>query len=167
MLSSEYKKVLQETHSQDESWGSSAGNYANEIKVLADEFMLSSLLDYGCGKGVLKELIGDCIDVKEYDPGLDIDEREPCDIVACIDVLEHVEPDMLDNVLADIKANAKEFVYFIIGTAPAQKILSDGRNAHLIIEDANWWVDKLNEYFDYINLKVLSPKFTRIVVNVK
>jgi hypothetical protein len=32
---------------------------------------------------------------------------------------------------------------FVIATPPAEKILPDGRNAHLIQEPITWWMPKL------------------------
>ena len=36
--------------------------------------------------------------------------------------------------------------YHLIACHPAKKKLSDGRNAHLIIEEPTWWKNKLSEY---------------------
>ena len=35
---------------------------------------------------------------------------------------------------------------------PAGKVLSDGRNAHLIQEPTSWWLEKFIKYFDIIRL---------------
>jgi S-adenosylmethionine:diacylglycerol 3-amino-3-carboxypropyl transferase len=64
---------------------------------------------------------------------------EPHDIVVCTDVLEHIEPDCLDDVLADIRRCTKKAALLVVATRPAMKTLSDGRNAHLIQEDFKWW----------------------------
>ena len=36
---------------------------------------------------------------------------------------------------------------------PAGKVLSDGRNAHLIQQPSSWWLEKLVKYFDVIELR--------------
>jgi hypothetical protein len=36
---------------------------------------------------------------------------------------------------------------------PAAKILSDGRNAHLIQEPSSWWLPKLTKYFEILHLQ--------------
>jgi 2-polyprenyl-3-methyl-5-hydroxy-6-metoxy-1,4-benzoquinol methylase len=64
---------------------------------------------------------------------------EPHDIVACTDVLEHIEPDCLDDVLKDIRRCTKKVAFLLIATRPAIKVLADGRNAHLIQQPYTWW----------------------------
>jgi len=52
--------------------------------------------------------------------------------------LEHVEPDRLGNVLDHIRRLSGKGCYIVIATRPAAAILPDGRNAHLIVKDADW-----------------------------
>ncbi len=75
---------------------------------------------------------------------------EPRELVACIDVLEHIEPECLDDVLDDLRRCVLKYGIFTIHTKPAQKILPDGRNAHLIQEQPDWWKEKLNKRFTII-----------------
>ena len=67
------------------------------------------------------------------------------------DVLEHVEPDKLMFVLDDIRNCAKQVVLFAIATRPSTKTFPDGRNTHLIIENAQWWKEKLEIFFSIGN----------------
>lgn len=88
--------------------------------------------------------------VDEYDPGIpDIAmlPQNAADMLCCIDVLEHVEPDCIDDVLADIARLTGRFAFLTIHTGPAGKFLSDGRNAHLIQRPIDWWEAKLNPHF--------------------
>ena len=71
----------------------------------------------------------------------------PSDLVACIDVLEHIEPDCLDAVLDDLARVTARVGVFTIATGPAAKTLPDGRNAHLIQEAPEWWMPKLFRRF--------------------
>lgn len=111
------------------------------------------LLDYGCGKGLLAKSLGPHLDhrvrVHQYDPAIPecADTPEPCEVVACTDVLEHIEPDLLDNVLDDLRRVTKGVGVFVIATGPARKILPDGRNAHLIQEGPGWWLPHLWKRF--------------------
>ena len=75
---------------------------------------------------------------------------EPTEFVACIDVLEHIEPELLDNVLNDLQRVVMKFGLFTIHTGPAAKTLPDGRNAHLIQEPLSWWEDKIKLRFKII-----------------
>jgi 2-polyprenyl-3-methyl-5-hydroxy-6-metoxy-1,4-benzoquinol methylase len=73
---------------------------------------------------------------------------EPAEMVACVDVLEHIEPDKLENVLDDLRRCVKRVGFFSVSTVAAEKILSDGRNAHLIIEPPSWWLPKIQSRWD-------------------
>lgn len=64
-------------------------------------------------------------------------------MVVCIDVLEHIEPDCLEAVLDDLKRVTASFGIFTVATGPAKKVLADGRNAHLIQQDPEWWMMKI------------------------
>ena len=66
-------------------------------------------------------------------------------MIFCNDVLEHVEPKFITHVLQDINNLTKEYVWLRIDTLPARKKLSDGRNAHLIIENKQWWLNLIQE----------------------
>jgi hypothetical protein len=88
--------------------------------------------------------------VFSYDPAVEgIDEEpDPADLVVCTDVLEHIEPDCLDDVLADISRCTLKVAMLTVCTVPAAKHLPDGRNAHLIVENSRWWMRKLFHHFD-------------------
>jgi hypothetical protein len=42
--------------------------------------------------------------------------------------------------------------FLIIACYPAKKILEDGRNAHLIVENCAWWMDKIQRQFDQCHI---------------
>ena len=62
-------------------------------------------------------------------------------------MLEHIEPDCLDDVLLHLRTKVKKRLFFAISLRPAGKTLADGRNAHLIVESAEWWLERLAPYF--------------------
>jgi hypothetical protein len=68
-------------------------------------------------------------------------------MVACIDVLEHIEPDCLDDVLDHLKHLTGKIGFFTVSCIPAKKTLPDGRNAHLIQESPEWWLPKITDRF--------------------
>jgi hypothetical protein len=71
-------------------------------------------------------------------------------MVICTDVLEHVEPSYLDEVLRNIADKTNKLAYFVICCRPAGQNLPDGRNAHLIVQPHEWWEKKLLEYFNTV-----------------
>jgi hypothetical protein len=148
LISEEYRNLNERLHQDNISYGMSGMNYANEVYAMCDRFNTEDVLDYGCGKDTLARNLP--FNINRYDPAIKrfSEPPKPADFVVCTDVLEHIEPHCLDDVLADIRRVMKKFGYLVIHTGPAKKTLQDGRNAHLIIEDYSWWYDKLSEYFE-------------------
>jgi len=122
------------------------------VNSIIDRMKVSHLLDYGCGKLSLgKNLKADHpIKYQAYDPGVEQFSAPPvpAEMVVCIDVLEHIEPDCLDAVLDDLSRLTEGILFATVATGPARKTLSDGRNAHLIQEPMSWWMPKFFDRFD-------------------
>jgi hypothetical protein len=93
-----------------------------------------------------------------YDPGVPRFSKDPvpAQMVACIDVLEHIEPEYLDTVLDHLRSLAEGVVFLSIDTGPAQKVLSDGRNAHLIQQPMSWWLPKIFERWEVQTVQLAS-----------
>lgn len=155
LISDNYRSQLAEKHNTCENFGISGQRWAHDVMELANGLgapgKVVTVLDYGCGRGTLREAIwarGTApFYLYEYDPAIEgKDHRpEPVDLVICTDVLEHIEPECLYAVLDDIRSLAKQLVFVTISTKPASKHLPDGRNAHLIVEPGNWWLPKIIE----------------------
>jgi 2-polyprenyl-3-methyl-5-hydroxy-6-metoxy-1,4-benzoquinol methylase len=134
------------------------------VAEVAKRIGAETVLDYGSGKGSLKRALG--LPVAEYDPAVPEHAAEPvaADLVVCSDVLEHIEPECLDEVLDHLKQLAKKVGFFVIATRPAKKHLDDGRNAHLIVEDREWWMRKLEQRW---RVEVCSDDGRELIVTVK
>jgi hypothetical protein len=145
LISVPYLETQRELHAAPRGYGGKGDKWADAVVAVATERECFSILDYGCGQGTLmRELRGRDLAnrrLAEYDPAIPGKDGLPsfADLVVCTDVLEHIEPDRLSSVLAHLKSLARRAVFVVIATRPASKTLSDGRNAHLIIEDAAWW----------------------------
>ena len=121
------------------------------------------VLDYGCGRRTLEKQLGFAI--RNYDPcipGLD-EPAPPADVVVCTDVLEHIEPELLDNVLDDLQRVTIGVGVFTVHTGAAGKVLLDGRNAHLIQQPPSWWLPKFMERFE-LNTFCRTPGGFYVVV---
>jgi len=120
--------------------------------MIIDRMGVSHLLDYGCGQLSLGKHLkaNHPLKYQAYDPGVEKYSTPPvpAEMVACIDVLEHIEPDCLEAVLDDLKRLTEGILFATVATGPARKTLSDGRNAHLIQEPMSWWMPKFFERFD-------------------
>jgi 2-polyprenyl-3-methyl-5-hydroxy-6-metoxy-1,4-benzoquinol methylase len=149
MFSDTYIKQLKQLH-QDPSRKRGFGGKVKDLGQFYNFMNVwkpSTLLDYGCGKGVILD------DIKEkypsvsslgYDPAVDEYSSMPLDTFDCVfsnDVLEHIEPTYLNDVLKHINSLASRFIWLRIDTLPARKTLSDGRNAHLTIQDNTLWTN--------------------------
>lgn len=102
------------------------------------------MLDYGAGKQGLADALPE-LAITSYDPavaGIDMP-PVPHTVVACCDVLEHIEPEHIEDVLDHIASLTKQFVFLVIHSKPAKKNLPDGRNAHILQRPIEWWMPKL------------------------
>jgi hypothetical protein len=164
-------------HSMDPSYGCSAANYITMVRDLYNNSGFKTLLDYGCGKGTLSR--GLDFPIWEYDPAIEGKDQvaRPADLVVCIDVLEHIEFDYLDYVLKDLKRCTNKLCFATICSVPSSKVLSDGRNAHLIQQDIDWWRDVLSKFFiidyseelsvdEYNNENRMTSKVKRIIMRL-
>lgn len=117
---------------------------------LCQQLSTQDLLDYGCGKSTLANNLP--FSIQQYDPAVDKYKAlpSPADIVVCTDVLEHIEPELIDNVLAHIASVMKRAAYLVANTRPAVKTLADGRNAHILLRPPKWWCEKMYEHFEPI-----------------
>ena len=142
LISEAYREQNKQLH-ENPHYGVSGSRYAPIVRLLCDKERTYDVLDYGAGKCTLQSALG--FEIQNYDPcipGLD-EKPRPADIVACIDVLEHIEPDCIDDVLDDLFRLTKKRAFFVIANRPAKKTLPDGRNAHLIQEGPEWWLPRL------------------------
>lgn len=167
LISEQYRQEQQALHAKG-NYGTASIGFADLVTELIDKTGAESLLDYGCGRMCnLARHINPGHDVEyiAYDPGVPefSQEAEPADLVCCIDVLEHIEPELLDNVLQDLRRCVKGFGFFTVHTGPAVKHLSDGRNAHLIQEPPSWWLPKLMSLFELRQFKAMPNGFLVIV----
>lgn len=150
LISDHYRRLNAEMHEQKQEYGVSGRHWAEKVDKIARACEADTVLDYGCGQGTLRQaLLADALPpyrVLEYDPAIPGKMARPIrrvDFVVCGDVLEHVEPDCLYEVLDDIRDLARKAVFLVVATAPARKHLPDGRNAHLIVEPPSWWLRKI------------------------
>jgi len=157
LITEEYRQLNRQLHADREDYGTTAPRYAQQVADVASAIAARSILDYGCGKGLLRQGLSHLM-VAEYDPAIEGKETAPypADLVACIDVLEHIEPDCLDDVLDDLLRMTISATFVTIATTPAKKVLADGRNAHLIIEHPRWWLQKIFERWD-LNMYQITP----------
>lgn len=156
-ISAEYLNLQQELH-KNPGYGVASIQFAPLVAKILSTTSAKTLTDYGAGKLRLKETLDSMgpinFDYLPYDPAYpEYGEPSPADLVCCIDVLEHVEPDRLEAVLEELASITRKFGFFTVHMGPAGKTLSDGRNAHLIQKPTSWWLPRLCKYFNLLELK--------------
>ena len=172
LITEEYRRMQQELH-RNPGYGMASVHYAPLVANVMKTSGITELLDYGAGKGrlafALEEILDVPLTVHHYEPAIPEWSRppEPCRFVTCIDVLEHIEPDLIDNVLDDLKRVTAHTGLFTVHTAPAAKVLLDGRNAHLIQQPATWWLYRFLERFDLAQFNRVDNGFYVIVERLK
>lgn len=152
LISPKYREMQQILHDSPRGYGGRGDKWAETVLAVARAYEATSILDYGCGQGTLKRaLLGmagtSIFRIDEYDPAIPGKDEPPsfADLVNCTDVLEHIEPERLDKVLAHLRLLARKAVFAVISLKDSNKLLADGRNAHLIIRPSTWWRRRLEE----------------------
>jgi hypothetical protein len=172
VISDDYRRLQQALH-DNPAYGVSSVAFAPLVKALVERTGARTVMDYGAGKRRLRDELVDRfglpIDYLAYDPAFpEYGPPRPADLVCCIDVLEHIEPDFLDAVLDELAVITVRQGFFTVHTGPAKKALADGRNAHLIQQPSAWWLEKLKDRFSIDHLHeppggfyvVVSPRKT-------
>ena len=153
------KYLVQQTKlHEDPDYGVASLSFSPIIAKICNDNRIKSISDYGAGKkrlleGLKKEKI-DPFEYYPYDPVFnEYGPPKKADLVCCIDVLEHIEPEYVDNTIQKLSEITVKIGFFSIHLGPATKILNNGQNAHLIQKPTSWWLLKLCKYFDIMHLQ--------------
>jgi hypothetical protein len=114
------------------------------------------LLDFGCGKSPLVDLLSEraagktpALHVQRYDPAIPEFSSPPdrgFDLVINTDVLEHLDENEADLLISDV-AERTSAAYFKISTRVAWTFLPNGENAHATVKNSRWWLAKIKAAF--------------------
>lgn len=159
LISEQYVEQNKSLHGVG-NFGVSGYKWAPTVGWVIHHHQIQHVLDYGAGQQTLKNALTDRFPVRIdcYDPAIPELATPPsfAELLTCTDVLEHIEPASIDDVLDHIRSIATRYVFLVIPTGPAAKVLPDGRNAHLIQKPVQWWLPKLLARFDLISLNNTS-----------
>jgi len=156
-ISNDYLQLQTELH-KNPNYGVASLSFAPIVADLIRQLNIRTLADYGAGKkNLLVGLTKAGIELQAYypyDPVFpEYGQPREADLVCCIDVLEHIEPERLESVLEELARITTGVGFFSIHMGPAAKVLADGRNAHLIQEPSSWWLPRLVKYFEVLHLQ--------------
>jgi hypothetical protein len=162
LISDAYRKLNAELHKTNPHYGTSSARWASLVGTLSSRLGTRDILDYGCGKSLLKQTLD--WPIREYDPAIPGKDAapEPADLVVCTDVLEHIEPECVEYVLDDLQRLTQKVAFLNIATGQARKILPDGRNAHLIQQPLPFWLPLLCQRFTLVTVENGPSEFNVI-----
>jgi hypothetical protein len=161
LISENYRALNKGLHASNPGYGTSGSKRASDVERFAQKLNAQSILDYGCGKQTLGKALPH-LPIIAYDPAIPelANPPMPADLVVCTDVLEHIEPELLENVLDDLKRLTIKGIFIVVSTCAAKKFLADGRNAHLIQQPSGWWLPKLMVRWDINQFQVAENEFS-------
>ena len=126
-----------------------AVKFRDELRPIFEQAGVRSVLDYGGGgrpwdQALVDETttLADYLGVSTYrvfEPGRNIDDRQPADAVVCFDVLEHVFVGDLGYVVSDLLGLATKIAVINVACYKARAVLPNGENAHITVRAPMWW----------------------------
>lgn len=167
LLSDAYRDEQSRLHAAG-NYGTASLRWGQVVSSIVDKSGAATLLDYGCGSMRNLAKVLDCdVLYQGYDPAVPEFSADPdaAELLVSIDVLEHIEPECLESVLEHMRAKAKRLLFLTVHTGPAVKVLSDGRNAHLIQKPASWWLPQLMSRWSLLQFQA-GPSGFWVVMHV-
>jgi hypothetical protein len=163
----EYANLLRQLHEEEESFG--GGSQAYLVAQLIQLLGVESVFDYGAGKRRLQRRLqqefGLNIVYAAFDPAYpEYGQPKTADLVCCIEVLEHVEPEQIKQVLDDLQKITTQFGFFTVHTSNSGKFLADGRNAHILQRPISWWLAEFSSRFEIQWLNKTGPDSFAVLV---
>lgn len=140
LITPDYQSLNAELHARVPAYGAGGHKWADFVRALVADTGAKSVLDYGCGKATLAAALPG-LKVFSYDPAVAGRQALPASagVVVCTDVMEHVEPQCTDAVIAHLCGLATRAVFVAVACRPSRKLLADGRPAHLNVQPPAWW----------------------------
>lgn len=148
---------------------------AQKFLELAQPKELADVIDFGCGTGrggfalallggmrvTMVDFVNNCLDEDVRNMlttqahrmrfvKADLEQPLPPGVIAeygyCTDVMEHIPPDKVDDVLKNILLAARH-VFFSIATQPDSCGKLIGETLHLTVQPFSWWLEKFQTTF--------------------
>lgn len=185
LITDSYREQQEHLH-ETTNYGTASIQYAPLVSQIIDRLGVDHLLDYGSGKNcnLMRAMFapdsqcrpklehipeGRKFQYQAYDAGVPKYSGlpVPAQLVCCIDVLEHVEPDCLDDVLDHLQKLTEIAIFLTVHTGPAKKTLPDGRNAHINQQPMSYWLPKFWERFDIHTVQVTGEHQFHVICYAK
>jgi len=167
LYTQDYIELNRAMHRQNSRYGANGGKNAQLVKELIYDMGITSILDYGCGKGGLEKALNGLVPFQGYDPALTSGELVPAELVTCTDVMEHIEPDCVDAVLAHLFSLCTSMALFVISCEQGTRVLPNSQYAHCSVHSAAWWNDRLAPYGTVLGMPQVERGVKEAVFLVK
>lgn len=145
------RRLYTEKYRQSPDYGQSAKSHIETAKKFIQKRRWEKILDYGCGKAVLSQVIPGIVNYDFAIPEYCHLPEGVFDGAFCIDVLEHIPEEDLSETLTYLQQHAKE-IYFCIHMGESVHKLSDGSPCHCTVKPASWWIRRLSVLWNNIEL---------------
>jgi len=151
LISEEWREQNAKLHIERENFGRMGSWAAPKVMSLCAQYQTHDVLDYGCGKGTLNMSLP--FGIHQYDPAIPKHSGTPApaDIVTCTDVMEHIEPECITDVLDDLVRVTKKVIFLHIACRPAKKTMPNGENAHCLVKPPDWWKGQIGSRFNIVD----------------
>lgn len=165
LITEDYRALNMRLHDREPRYGTSGHNWAAEVRSIVDRTGAKSVLDYGCGKGTLKAALQG-LKVFEYDPAVPGKSSLPSSagVVVCTDVMEHVEPECTDAVIAHLCGKATRAVFVVVCCIEGERLLDDGRPAHVNVHPQAWWHERFSAFGKFEQLPSSEDEYVALWV---
>lgn len=166
LITPEYQEQNRLLHATREDYGVGGFKWAPQVTDLAKAVQARTIIDYGCGRATLSKAIKNRT-VINYDPAIPEYSAmpDPADLLVSTDMLEHCEPECLEDVLDTMQYLSLKAVFLVVATRPAKKFLADGRNAHLIQEPPRWWLSRICKRWDLRSFTDMGGEFVAMATH--
>lgn len=168
LFSEAHLEQQKELHQSFPAYGQSSLVFAPMVSELINANSVTSLIDYGCGLGLLRdnlELNGE-LAVQNYDPALEqhATRPQPAEMLVCLDVLDVIEDDKIDAVLDDLKALTDKMAFLSINTETANQEGEGGDQRSF--KPVEWWLPKIMERFELHYFSRIDHGFVVVLKSV-
>jgi len=139
--------------------GCGKGHYARSIKSLGYHNYTALEFSTACCEEFLKDVPHINADFLEYGPTVPDGQYDLC---LCMDVLEHISYERIDEFVSNIKRISQKS---LLGIANHSDMFL-GEEIHLIQEEISWWTKLLEKHFDRVHCTHETPIFFMFVCEI-
>lgn len=152
----------------EEKWGI--------ISKLISNIKFNTVVDLGCGRGYylkkfiemekeslgvelskiccekyLKDLPHVCSDIENFS----VNNNKKYDLVVCMDVMEHIDPDKVEQTIKGIRPLSDVAIFGVANHVDNEL----GFELHLTVEDSIWWEERFKKFYAIVETLIFSERF--------